>query len=692
MALGFRDCCNQYNYFYLVGIPANIEVGETFYIVTSNQLHFCGTYINVPSVRYKVPTYSVSQMTEYSDCTNCIGVNPCPSSNELSYSDYTETSVNTSYNLGLKTIIPMSVSSSPSINPSLGSSLGQVRLSIQGGTPPYYIYSSGTESILLTSQPTSNLLVYDNVLVGKYNLTVRDSISDYTQNIVCEILSPPSNFGVTFTSTPASFYGASDGNFTVIATGGTSPYKYVFSSTTNIINGTFTVTGLTQGNYNVTVTDSGIGEYLQTSAITCTVTQPNILNYPNDMCMEINFCDQLIQLGFEKSQTNYNLRPVYNCINPYRISASSITMRWDTFENFTGWVVPEFSHSGFPVSYNCVLRDFSLFRQTVSTELPQGSWVCNYGTFVNSNIVLNSGSCVSYINLSVQKTDACLANNTYGTITFQRQGGNPPYYYHWGNNISAVPTISNVNPGYYATYVVDSQGTTSNVVPVEILGQQLLDILPNNNITFNHTLSYNIIPQTQLNVDMTEIKFTLAQLDAGVNVNATLRVTIDILYPHNTTGLNDTYAIFNQSYMEDNTLFTIGTARYGLPEPSILNMSGNSCDCGNSTLSTNKQQFIYDIPVVFSKDNNVLNGNLYTQFNYNYNFIGNCFDLNNIQSQLKYRVEIMDIQFNSGCYSLGNTENNNIENYWLIKNNNNNGMLLIDYLTTNPNLNNLQLC
>ena len=76
----------------------------------------------------------------------------------------------------------------------------------------------------------------------------------------------------------------------------------------------------------------------------------------------------------------------------------------------------------------------------------------------------------------------------------------------------------------------------------------------------------------------------------------------------------------------------------------------------------------------------------------NYNFIGNCFDLNNIQSQLKYRVEIMDIQFNSGCYSLGNTENNNIENYWLIKNNNNNGMLLIDYLTTNPNLNNLQLC
>jgi hypothetical protein len=121
-------------------------------------------------------------------------------------------------------------------------------------------------------------------------------------------------------------------------------------------------------------------------------------------------------------------------------------------------------------------------------------------------------------------------------------------------------------------------------------------------------------------------------------------------------------------------------------------MSGNSCDCGNSTLSTNKQQFIYDIPVVFSKDNNVLNGNLYTQFNYNYNFIGNCFDLNNIQSQLKYRVEIMDIQFNSGCYSLGNTENNNIENYWLIKNNNNNGMLLIDYLTTNPNLNNLQLC
>ena len=52
----------------------------------------------------------------------------------------------------------------------------------------------------------------------------------------------------------------------------------------------------------------------------------------------------------------------------------------------------------------------------------------------------------------------------------------------------------------------------------------------------------------------------------------------------------------------------------------------------------------------------------------------------------------MNIEFTSGCYSLGNTDNNNIENYWVLKNNNNNGFLLIDFVNTNPNLNYSQLC
>ena len=692
MALGFKDCCNQYNYFYLLGIPAQISLNETYYITTTNGLHFCATYVNVPSVRYKVPTYSISQMTEYANCDDCLLINPCPSTTDLSYSDYGSTSLNTSFNVGLKTIIPMAVSSSPSVNPTLNSNLGQVRLSIQGGTPPYSIFSSGTENVLFTTQQTANILIYDNAPVGKYYYTIKDNVLDYVQNITCEITSPPTNFGVTYYSKPTSFYGSSDGEISIIPTGGTSPYNFVYNSQTITINGNYLITGLSQGNYSIIINDSGEGEFLQTSAVTVSVSQPSELNYSNSLCMEINFCEQLIQLNFDKTENYYNLRPTYTCSNPQTISATSITMRWDTFENFTGWVVPEFIHSPFPVSVGCVLRDFALFRQTVSTQLPEGSWICNYGTFINSNITVSTGTCISYINLMVNKTDACLANNQYGTITFQRFGGTPPFYYHWGNNISSIPTISNVNPGNYLTYVVDSLGTISNNIPIEILGQTLIDILPNNNITFNHTQSYNIIPQTQLNVDMTNINFTLSKIEPGVTVNAKLRVTLELLYPFSGNNQEQTFAILNQQFIEDNTLFSIGENNYGLPEPSILNVTGVTCDCGNSYLSTNLRQYVYDIPVIFTNNNNILTGNLYTQYNYNYNNINTCLSPNDIQSQIKYRVELMNIEFTSGCYSLGNTENNNIENYWVIKNNNNNGFLLIDFVNVNPNLNYSQLC
>ena len=217
-------------------------------------------------------------------------------------------------------------------------------------------------------------------------------------------------------------------------------------------------------------------------------------------------------------------------------------------------------------------------------------------------------------------------------------------------------------------------------------------ILPNNNITFNHTQSYNIIPQYQLNVDMTNINFTLSKIEPGVTVNATLRVTLDLLYPFSGSNQELTFAILNQQFIEDNTLFSIGETNYGLPEPSITNITGVTCDCGSSYLSTNLRQYVYDIPVIFSNNNNVLTGNLYTQYNYDYNNINTCLNPNDIQSQIKYRVELMNIEFTSGCYSLGNTDNNNIENYWVLKNNNNNGFLLIDFVNTNPNLNYSQLC
>ena len=63
MAFGFRECCNQFSYFTVTGIPASVSEFEVYYIRTLEGINFCATYVQIPTLNYQAPNYILLELT-----------------------------------------------------------------------------------------------------------------------------------------------------------------------------------------------------------------------------------------------------------------------------------------------------------------------------------------------------------------------------------------------------------------------------------------------------------------------------------------------------------------------------------------------------------------------------------------------------------------------------------------------------
>src|SRR4030095_8766083 len=111
--------------------------------------------------------------------------------------------------------------------------ISKITISASGGTAPY----TGTGTF---ARPA-----------GTFNFTVTDN-NGCTDSVTTTITQPTA-LTASATSTPVTTVGGSDGTAAVIASGGTSPYTYLWSPGGQT---TQTATGLTADTYTVTVTDS----------------------------------------------------------------------------------------------------------------------------------------------------------------------------------------------------------------------------------------------------------------------------------------------------------------------------------------------------------------------------------------------------------------------------------------------------
>lgn len=120
-----------------------------------------------------------------------------------------------------------------------GDNNGVIDLAVANGTSPFrYNWSNG-----LTTQDISGLAP------GSYNITVNDATGCYVTGSAT--VAEPTLLTVTVSTINENCQGDSTGQATATPSGGTSPYTYLWNTGETLNN----ATGLTTGNYQVTVTD-----------------------------------------------------------------------------------------------------------------------------------------------------------------------------------------------------------------------------------------------------------------------------------------------------------------------------------------------------------------------------------------------------------------------------------------------------
>ncbi len=133
---------------------------------------------------------------------------------------------------------PLNVTSQKENVLCFGNSNGSITLIPSNGVLPYSYHwsNASTDSII------------SHLSAGTYYYTVSDKCGNYTDSV---IIRQPGSLSLSTIVTPVSFEGLSDGKIDLMVFGGTQPYSYLWSNSTE----TEDLSNISQGMYYVTITD-----------------------------------------------------------------------------------------------------------------------------------------------------------------------------------------------------------------------------------------------------------------------------------------------------------------------------------------------------------------------------------------------------------------------------------------------------
>lgn len=483
MALGFKDCCNENFYFLLTGIPATVSEFETYYIQTTHGENFCAEYLEIPTLNYQPPIYNILELTQLDNCQSCLALHSCPTEETFISNQFGAGSVVATDSCAISTVQPMQVECQ-SVNPTFSNtSDGIVQILVFGGTPPYRFYNqNNNQQIGQNSVPDDGLYtLITNAPEGTYVIRVEDDNSDFVETLTCILDAVPAPLISTCNPTGVSFFGENDGSITItIDGGGIPPYSLSFNGTVlnNLTQGfSTTFDGLTSGNYTVTVSDSGVGGDFQTIDVTCFVTTPAQVIYPNELCLSIPVCNQVLRLNFDRISPDYNLRAQYQCMNPQDAGLTAFTLRW---ENQQGWRTTNSNWNGTlnllePCGTAYVNNDPTFFRNPQINGILLGTLQGFGSTWATTIATLSSPACPPIAKV-LSTTDYC-PNAYNGTMTALASAGGdgPPYSFRITNTANGNFTIQDSNAvfngltnGNYTLVVTDGAGNQSTPVSFTI--------------------------------------------------------------------------------------------------------------------------------------------------------------------------------------------------------------------------------
>jgi len=282
-----------------------------------------------------------------------------------------------------------------------GGADGAASASLSGGIAPYtYYWSEGLSGS--TSQVSG-------LGAGSYTVTVFDAnecILDLTGSIT-----QPDPLIATPDPTNPFCHGGINGSVSVSASGGTSPYSYLWSAGSQT---SVTINDLTSGSYSVTVTDSK----------GCSVAAIAAVSQPADLQVSIATTSPLC------------------------------------YGSSTGSAVA--SATGGNLLYNYSWKPVGGTAVTAS-NLASGTYSCTVTddkgcTASSSALVSTPGE----LSVAVMATTAPACGSSNGSITVIALGGTgPSYEYTWSPGGASGATDANLSAGTYSVTATDANGCTS---------------------------------------------------------------------------------------------------------------------------------------------------------------------------------------------------------------------------------------
>jgi gliding motility-associated-like protein len=358
-----------------------------------------------------------------------------------------------------------------STNATCGNPDGTATVSPTGGTPNYtYSWSSGQTTATATG-----------LIAGSYTVTVMDNnLCPQTTTVTVTNASAPT--ATLSSSSNVSCFGGSNGSATINVTGGAPGYDYSWSPS----GGTAaTATGLTAGNYTVTVTDTNNC----ITSVPLTITEPaalasSITTQTNVSCnggsngtATVNITGgtpnysitwspsggtSTTATGLAVGTYTVNISDGNNCPSSQTVTitqptaltvATSSTATGCTGSTGTATATPS---GGSGTNYTYLWSDAAAQTTATATGLAAGPYtvtVTDSLGCIQTTTVNVTGAAPFTVALSTNTNASCFGAAD-GSASFNVSGAGP-YNYSWSPAGGTTPTASNLAAGSYTITVTD---------------------------------------------------------------------------------------------------------------------------------------------------------------------------------------------------------------------------------------------
>jgi gliding motility-associated-like protein len=281
-----------------------------------------------------------------------------------------------------------------------GGTNGSATFGISGGFTPY--------SYLWNTAPTQTTSIINNLTIGTYSVTIKDGIGCTYQTSVT--ITQPTPLAVSGTTINVSCNGGSNGSITSAASGGTTPYTYLWS-----VGGqtTSAISGLPAGTYSLTVTDDNGCQ--KTTSYSITQPLPIAITFTSTQVSCFNTSNGTINSNVTGGTSSYT----YSW-SPNGASAPSIT--------------------GLSAgTYTLLVTD-------------------NFSCTASNSITITQPTALTITTSVINETCDYLNN---GSASVTPNGGTAPYSYSWSPGAQTTASISNLSSGTYSVIVNDNKGCSS---------------------------------------------------------------------------------------------------------------------------------------------------------------------------------------------------------------------------------------